>query len=361
MRARPPGILYGICGEGLGHFARASFLIPALQQARYRVEICTSGRVVNHCRERFPDCPVRAVPGLRMAYSRNRVNVARTMVNYAGLGCRGVGTVRRLVLDSSGDPPLAVISDYEPVVSWAAGILGVPLVALDHQQVATACKLERGAIRGHSGFLLRASNRMTYPRPDLRLMTSFFRAPLREGAASTAGMLVGPLLRVAVLDRRPRNGEHVVVYQTSRSLEWLDRILGSLPGEKRVYGAGPAQSGQGEKPFDEGAFLDDLASCRFAVVNAGHMTICEALHFGKPIICLPVLGQAEQEMNAHYVETLGVGCSYRPAPGDVPDFGDFLSREDALRETIETTREPCGNAELLSTVLGKLEAWAEGA
>ncbi len=359
MSTTTPTVFYGICGEGLGHFARAELLVPQILDAGYSVEVFASGRVADLCDRQFCGCRVNRIGGLRMRYRNNTLDVPATILSYTRMVAwwpRALLCVKRRARICR---PVAVISDYEPVVAWAAAALRIPLIALDHQQVATECDLGGAPPAGLSGRLLRLSNRMTYLRPKLRIVTSFFRAPLRKLRRRAERTVIGPVLRPEVVRRRASRGSHVLVYQTSRSLGWLDRILSALPGEKRVYGAGQEQSGQPERTYDEGAFLDDLASCRFALVNGGHTTISEALHFGKPVLCLPVQGQAEQELNAYYVARMGFGKDYRPGKGDVPDFGDFLSQEEAISETIARDRERCGNDDLLQVVLSQLTRWSE--
>ena len=179
MTRTRPHVLYGICGEGLGHFSRASFLVPHLLEAGYDVELFSSGRVAGYCSERFPDCTVHRIPGLRMAYSDNALNVPRTILNYASLGMRGFGALGNIVRRGRSQRPVAAISDYEPIVAWAASMLRVPLITLDHQQVATECAVDMQAAKGLERVLLLMSNKMTYQRPSLRVMTSFFRLPLR--------------------------------------------------------------------------------------------------------------------------------------------------------------------------------------
>jgi uncharacterized protein (TIGR00661 family) len=360
MKPIAPTVFYGLCGEGLGHFSRAAFLVPALLDAGYRVELFTSGRVADLCESRFNGCRVHRVPGLRLRYRDNRLAVLGTILNCMGMAARGplasLAVARRAALCR----PIAGISDYEPVVAWTAFALGLPLIALDHQQIATECEVEFASQARRFPWLLRLSNRMTYLRPTLRIMTSFFPAPLRARRPSDRRRVIGPVLRPEVLQRQSTHGDHVVIYQTSRTLSWLVQILNALPGEKRVYGTGTSQSGQTEQPFSEAAFLDDLASCRFALVNGGHTTISEALHFGKPLLCLPILGQAEQEMNAHQVAKLGFGFTCRADKNTVPDFGLFLRQEAAMRQRIAGERLRCGNDDLLRLVLSHLSAWRAG-
>jgi len=355
-----PTVLYGICGEGLGHFSRAAFLVPRLLDAGYAVELFASGRVEDLCDERFRGCRVHHIPGLRMRYRDNALDVPGTFLSYARILAWWPRVLSYVAKRARPRRPVAAISDYEPVVAWAASAFRIPLIALDHQQVATECELESASPNGLSGQLLRLSNRMTYLRPRLRIITSFFPAPLRARRRGRPGSrtIVGPVLRPEVVQRCPTPGSHVVVYQTSRTFEWLDRILSELPGEKRVYGVGREQSGLPERTFSEDEFLDDLASCRFALVNGGHTTISEALYFGKPVLCFPVQGQAEQELNAHHVAKMGFGSDYRVGKGDVPDFRDFLRREEAIRQAIARDGQRCGNDDLVGIVLSRLTRWS---
>ncbi|MBN2452022.1 MAG: hypothetical protein JXR77_16670 [Lentisphaeria bacterium] len=357
MTATTPTVFYGICAEGMGHLSRALFLVPRLLEAGYAVELFTSGRAADVCQECLPRCPIHRVPGLRLRYRANRLDVARTTLGYMGLGLRGATAAWAVRRQARTVRPVAAISDYEPVLAWTCRALRLPLVALDHQQIATECRIDPEACGRLAGVLLRRSNRMTYLQPRTRIISSFFRPPLRLGPPRRDCTIVGPVLRREVLRRRASDGSHVVVYQTSRTLAWLDRILAALPGEKRVYGVGREYSGVPEREFSESTFLDDLASCRCVLVNGGHTTISEALHFGKPVLCLPVRGQAEQEINAHYVAALGFGCSCRPGIGEVPDFGPFLEHEPTIRRRILSAREACGNAELERIVLDRLDRW----
>ena len=355
-----PTVFYGICGEGLGHFSRAAFLVPRLLDAGYSVELFTSGRVASLCDERFRGCRLHHIHGLRMRYRDNALDVPRTILSYTSMAAWWPHALLCVTKRARVCRPVAAISDYEPVVAWVASALRIPLITLDHQQVATECEVEAASSNGLSSLLLRLSNRMTYLRPKLQIITSFFHAPLRERPQRqrTERMIIGPVLRPEVVRRCPTCGSHVVVYQTSHSLGWLDRILSALPGEKRVYGVGRKQSGQSERTFGEDAFLDDLASCRFALMNGGHTTITEALYFGKPVLCFPVRGQAEQEINAHYVAKMGFGKDYRVGKGEVPDFGDFLRQEETILQAIARGKERCGNDDLVRIVLSRLARWS---
>ena len=349
-------VFYGLCGEGLGHFFRAAFLIPRLVDEGYAVEVFTSGRVADLCQERLKNCRVHRVPGIRMHYRNNTLHLPVTILNYARAAIQGPLGSSVVIRQARRCRLAAIISDYEFFVTVAGWMLQVPVIAFDHQQVATECEIDTRASSELSFNLLCLSNKMTYFRPTSRILTSFFAAPFRKHRRQKHKAIIAPVLRPEVLQRRPVSGKHILVYQTSRTMECLSAILDALPGEKRVYGIGQNLSGQPEQPFNDKSFLDDLASCRFALVNGGHTTLSEALYFGKPMICFPVKGQAEQEINAYYVAKLNYGMSYRNDTKDnIPDFSSFFQQEDRFRETVQSNGKRCGNDDLVDFVLTRLK------
>lgn len=350
MPAKPalptgPWVYYGVNGDGMGHASRALAVIPELLAAGYRVRVFSHGAALRRLQDAWPDTPCHAIPGLRFAYRQNGVDWLRTTARILALMPRGPGAWRLLRRLADADRPLAAVSDYEPVVAHAAARLRLPLVALDHQQFLTELRLDQAADASRARHLraVRLSNRMTYSRPALRVVSNFFAAPFAAPGDPAERLLVGPMLRDAERQARPSAGEHVLVYQTSVSMHWLGDILARLPGEKRVYGADlPAAPDITLRPFDRDGFLHDLATCRFAVINGGYTTLCEALYLGKPLLCLPIRGQAEQEVNAHYVQALGMGRSFTPAPGERPDLAPFLASLDSCRDAIRRHLLPPG-------------------
>jgi uncharacterized protein (TIGR00661 family) len=347
-------IYYGVCGEGLGHYSRAVYLAPKLAAAGYKVTLFSSDRLCKLMAAAMPEIECRQIPpGFRFQYRANALDYPRTALDYLASTWPTMRAYRRIRKAIVQEQPAAAITDYEPVIAWAATNAGVPLLALDHQQVATKCIIPEDRVPSRALVPIRIANKMVLGKPRVRLITSFFHPePLPPRDSTSAKVdLVGPLLRETVLERRPSPGEHIVVYQTSESLTWLGQILNELPGEKRVYGHKmPGGKNITVRDFDPERFLDDLASCRFAILNAGHTAISEAVYFGKPVICLPVRGQVEQEMNAAYVTHLGFGMAYTPKPGTVPDFADFFANEKAFRKNIAERRIPPGNGDAYKIV-----------
>lgn len=351
-------VFYGICGEGLGHYSRATVLIGELLAAGYRVEIFSSRRVGKLCREKFNNCQVHEVSGMQMHYENNTMHLPRTTWNNMKSIFHGPGAFSLIMKRARQCRLAGVISDYEPLTSITGNVLRVPVIAFDHQQVTTECRLEKNLVSSFSMGLLHFSNSTTYPWPSARVITSFFHPPWRKKRSGRERLLVGPILRPEVLTQEVECGDHVLVYQTSATMSSLQTVLDSLPGEKRVYGASSGITGHTLCSFNETDFIRDLATCRFAVVNGGYSTLSEALYFGKPVICFPVKNQAEQEINGHYIRHAGFGECYQiDDENDLPDFSAFLAKIERYREHIADNAIPCGNKKLVEYVLNRLDIW----
>ena len=149
--------------------------------------------------------------------------------------------------------------------------------------------------------------RLMTPRANAYLVISFFTAPIRKRNT----FLFPPLLRQEILDAKPTQGEHVLVYVTSPAPE-LAKLLGSVRCSFIAYGFG--REGRNEtgnilykKPSLDG-FFADLTSARAIVANSGFSLVTEALHLGKPYLAVPVSHQFEQIFNAYWLEKSGYGA-----------------------------------------------------
>jgi len=47
-------ILYGVCGEGLGHAIRSEILINYLKNKNYEIRIVAGGKAYNYLSDEFP-------------------------------------------------------------------------------------------------------------------------------------------------------------------------------------------------------------------------------------------------------------------------------------------------------------------
>ncbi len=136
-------------------------------------------------------------------------------------------------------------------------------------------------------------------------------------------------LRPVVREIQPRQGDYIFIYQSTPTFGALIDVARQLKRPAIVYGYRNENAVEGNltfKPFDPRTILEDLAGSAYAVANAGHNLICEALYFGKPLLCFPVGVNFEQVINAWHVRELGYGdfsASFHPT---LAMFANFESR-----------------------------------
>jgi uncharacterized protein (TIGR00661 family) len=191
-------------------------------------------------------------------------------------------------------------------------------------------------------------------------VTTFFYPPVKDKYADTT-TLVPPILRQPILDAKPVDGEHVLVYQTSTSDTRLLDVLNSMAPQKFVVYGLRRDEVRGNclvKNFSEQGFIDDLAASRAVIANGGLSLIGEALYLGKPVYSIPVKHQFEQVMNARYITKLGYGMSSDAIDPDV--LAAFLRDAPHFARRVRAEHRQDGNNLLFDKVDALLEQAARG-
>jgi uncharacterized protein (TIGR00661 family) len=313
-------VLYGVTGEGLGHTMRARVLLGHLVASGHEVRIVASGRAAEILRQHHPDVvPIR---GLSLIYERGGLQRLRTLGALIR-GARGAlnENARTALAALDGFRPRLVITDFDSFSYTLGRLLQTPIISVDHQHVLSRCQHPVDVLRGRVSYdfsLARAVVGQKLPKCDRYLVTTFFFPPLRDDCAATTRLL-GPLIRAATERIAPRDGGHVLVYQTGAGHPGLMSSLEALSEFRfRVYGVkgGTARPHVEHRPFSEAGFLDDLSSASAVIANGGYSTLSEAVCLGKPVLSVPIRHQGEQELNAAWLEHEGLGASMRwfPSP-----------------------------------------------
>lgn len=306
---RPRRILYGVVGSGLGHAMRAQVMAEHLRASGHSVLIASSGRALSLLQSRGFECV--GIRGLDFAFSGEGVNWGSTfsqIVKTAPAAVRANLTACRSVMKRWR--PDAIVTDFESLSALVGNLMGVPVISLDHQHVIDRCDHPREVVDRVSRFrLLRTlCAAKTFSCASYIVSSFFFPAPKLNKPTTT---LVGPILRPGLEACQPsRDGGHVLVYQTSDTSSQLLTTLHSAREHRFiVYGLHRDERSRNVelRSFDQRRFIDDLASASAVIVNGGFTTIGEALALGKPVLAVPLRGQAEQELNAAWVAHLGVG------------------------------------------------------
>ena len=384
-------ILYGVCGEGMGHPTRSKVVLEYLTARGHEVlvaaagqalRVLDAGQVADVLGSDLPsggrsnrDPPLPSSAG-RPGHSWRVLPIVGLGMRCAGGAIDLLGSVEdnarrlpELLMQNAGAweaarafRPDVAISDFD-FFAWAVGrAAGVPVVSIDNGQIVRTCVVDEELIGGAAqAALLAGFGAAMVPDADHFVVTSFYFPPVRPAWAREGSearerkvSLVPPILRRAVLAAAalpPARPEHVLVYKTG-SLDDAGflRALAALPDVPFVaYGlrgdaAAPLPPNVTARPFDEATFLRDLHAAYAVVGNGGMSLLGEALALGKPVLAVPVGGQAEQVMNAGYLARLGYGMT---APTLEPtELRAFLGQVPRYAAAIAARPQHDGNAAL---------------
>jgi uncharacterized protein (TIGR00661 family) len=189
---------------------------------------------------------------------------------------------------------------------------------------------------------------MKVPRAFHYLVTTFFYPPIRRKRTT----LVPSIVRPQIIEAKPERGEHLLVYSSGD--ERVAKVLKASGVPCRIYGMRSGADDQemvdgnlSYRPFSADAFVDDLRTCMGLVTGGGYTLLSEAVYMRKPILSIPLAGQAEQQLNARYLARLGYGA-WAPELTD-PVLADFLERLPAYEEGVSTYEQE-GNVAALASL-----------
>jgi len=324
-------ILYGVCGEGMGHAIRSAVVIEHLLK-KNDVVIFASDRAYQYLSDKFDD--VYEIEGFNTVYEFNQVNNTKTFINNIKDLPLDLGYNLRLMYSvAKASKPQLIISDFEFYSNILSKILRIPLISLDNMHVMTQCEIE--VFNEYLSDRIRAKGvvRSFIQRPNKYLITSFYFPPVKN---PNKVKMFPPILRDNVLKLKPVEGNHILVYQTTDSNFELLKLLKEFDDEFIIYGfhKNKRDANLLFKDFNEDEFFEDLASARAVITNGGFTLISEALYLEKPILSIPVKKQFEQILNAIYLRRLEYG-EFHEDP-DKNDIKEFLERLDFYRNNIKT-------------------------
>ena len=295
-------ILYGVNGEGAGHSTRAKEVLTHLVRQGHNVHVASFDRGLENLKESLN---VIEIYGFRFAYVNNRVRYKRTIAKNlitVPHARKSLHQLSSLVDDANID---LVITDFEPLTCHVGHKRRLPIISIDNQHCLTNTAVSYPKQYRRDAAAAKLVTRLMTPRANAYLVISFFNAPIRKRNT----FLFPPLLRQQILDARPTEGEHVLVYVTSPAPS-LTKLLRSIRCRFAAYGFG-REGVDGNIAYKKPSldtFFSDLVSARAVIANSGFSLVTEALHLGKPYLAVPVSHQFEQVFNAYWLEKSGYGA-----------------------------------------------------
>ena len=345
-------ILYGVVGEGMGHATRSRVIMDQLQK-EHELRVVASGRAAGYLAETVSG--VYEIWGLTFAMDGAEVRLLQTAIqNFRGATTGVPKDVKRYYELTREFKPDAVITDFDSFSVLYAQRHLLPIISLDNIQMLDRCEHDHELTNSFRKDYKLAQSfvRMKVPHAHHYLITTFFYPPLKRERTT----LVPPILRPSVVAAVSEPGEHLLVYWAGD--DTVPAILKAAGVPCKVYGMGGGvqedvvDENLTYRPFSEQGFIDDLRTCRGLITGGGFSLLAEAVYLHKPILAVPLAGQAEQQLNARYVERLGYGHCVHELTAEA--LADFLRDIPKYQESI-SAYEQDGNTVVLETLHQELE------
>ncbi len=282
-------ILYGVQATGNGHINRSRELVIALRKRGIEVDVIFSGRDPQTLWGVDDFQPYRAFHGLSFVVKDGKIDHLRTVLKQKIF--RFICEIRKLDLREYD----IVITDFEPISSWAAKFAGKKILGIGHQYAffydipVSQC-----------GFI------------DKLVMRTFAPAEIKIGLHwdSFGTPILPPIIKKLDEPQKIIRGK-ILVYLAFENLGLICSTLKKFSSYNfHIYYDLKTASEDGNlclKPFSREGFLKDLSECEGVICNAGFELPSEAIQIGKKVLMSPIHGQFEQQSNALAIEKLGLG------------------------------------------------------
>jgi uncharacterized protein (TIGR00661 family) len=323
-------ILYGLCGEGLGHASRSRILINHLKN-KHDIRIVAGGKAFSYMSKEFDD--VYEIESPHFVYKGNEVKLFLTILRMVFQtfikSPSSFLKVRRIIKEFKPD---ILITDAEPISFSASFFSSIKRVSIDNPQALLYRRYKIKFGEYFAWFALFIVVKLSVFGADKYLIYDFSD----EQIGNPKVMFLKPLIQEGILKQKPTYGNHIFVYQTSISTEFITGILKKIDETFVIYGFNKELVDENLifKRFNEDDFYHDIASAKAVVANGGFTVLSEALYLKKPIFSLPIRHQFEQVINGQFIEKLGAGVHKMDFCKE--DLEDFLQNLNFYKKNLKS-------------------------
>jgi uncharacterized protein (TIGR00661 family) len=216
-----------------------------------------------------------------------------------------------------------VISDFEPVSSWACSLAGKPCIGLSNQMATLHPLAPKPKNVDYFG-------RWILPHYAPVSFKYGFHFKALDANVFT------PIIRKEVRSLKIVKQGHYTVYLPSYEDE---RIIKHLSKFKRVrWQVFSKNSKRAYKvkdisvfPIQSDSFIQSLASSTGIICNAGFGTTAESLFLGKKMLVIPMKTQYEQQCNAAMLKSMGVSVVKSIKEKNHEKISDWLETSNIVR------------------------------
>lgn len=282
-------ILYAIQGTGNGHLCRAMDVVPCLKK-RAEVDVLLSGTQADI------DLPFDVkyrMRGLSFIFGKSGgVDLWKTLTQ---------SRIKTFVNEINSLPVHdydLVISDFEPVSSWACYLNDKDCIGLSHQAAAINKKAPIADEIDRMGkFILE-----NYAPSTIEYGFHFQEYNKR---------IYTPVIRSQIRNQYVEDLGHYTVYLPSYDDKKLLQHLSRFPDKKwevfSKHNKRPIQENNiSIQPIHNERFVKSMVSATGVLCGAGFETPAEALFLNKKLLVVPMKNQYEQHLNAAALKVIGV-------------------------------------------------------
>lgn len=347
-------VFYCVCGEGMGHAIRTGVIVDRLKE-RYDIYLFTHDRAYEYLSSKFDN--VYEIGGFNTVYINNKVDNARTLISALKRNPSNIKSgYEQLYKKASKIVPDVIVTDFEMYATQVSKILNIPLISLDNMHIITQAKIDYPSNQRLEMLKAKAVIKAYVVKPKVHIITSFFYPKIR---AHKKAVIYPPIIREDILKLKPTQGDHIIVYQTSKESVKLVKRLKVLKDEKFIVYGFNKEEVDGNltyKLFNENEFYDDLASAKAVVCNGGFTFITEAITLKKPIYSVPAQGNFEQILNGFYVQKLGYGEYHEKM--SVNKLAKFLNKLPKYQERLSKVKNR-NNDGIIKELIYRIEKYSK--
>lgn len=282
-------VLYAIQGTGNGHISRSKEVIKHLVK-KTDVDILVSER--QHEINLGFDIKYK-LSGLGFVFGKKGgIDYVNSIINVRPN--KFISDIYELPIEKYD----IVISDFEPITSWACKLKKKPYVSLSHQAAFISSKIPRPMKTNQLAEII-----IKWYAP--------VSIPIGLHFEKYDSFIETPIIREDIRNANLRNLGHYTVYLPSFDEKYLLDHLKKVDTRWELFSKHYKENPYVDDnvtvyPINNDKFVESLSTCEGILCNSGFETPSEALYLGKKIMSIPMKGQYEQECNAEALKKLGI-------------------------------------------------------
>lgn len=304
-------IFYSLPGEGLGHAIRTLSVIEKLPKD-IEIHIFTWGEAFDFFEKQNYKNLHKIEADLPFGRGKNgQISIIQTGFKFIKFCKKYKKSFKDIEALTKELNPDLIISDFEPILPRIAKKLKIKYISIDNQHKFSRCYSNDIPLKyKFYCWLMGLYTELLVPNPDVAIVSTFYHSSIKKKPDKT--ILVNCFMRTLMENTITSNENFILVYYKSSSGDLLLKELNKIskfikikvygcPKEKRIY------SNIEYSDISNEAFIKDLSKCSYLLCSAGNQLLGEAIYYGKPIFAVPEPNQAEQYLNAYFVDKTNCG------------------------------------------------------